>query len=175
MAMQMRRWGCDGGMTEGKITRVGRSDCGETTVTVRQDSDDGARERMPAARMRRQWARVVRRGTVLEEPGVLREIGQARLLRVTRGVVGYDEGRVHVCGGGKAKEWAVDGWGKTVVCVWLRWMVGEEEEGGMEGIYYFAMQWFSAGGGGWYLGVFSWFLSVWVVSGLWVRAAGRFM
>ena len=69
-----------------------------------------------------------------------------RLLRETRRVFGDNERR----GGGcmwTAEEWAVDGWGKTVVCVWLRWMAGEEEEEGMEGIYYFAVQWVSAGGG----------------------------
>ena len=33
------------------------------------------------------------------------------------------------------------------VCVWLRWMVGEEEEEEMEAIYYFTMLWVSAGGG----------------------------
>ena len=55
------------------------------------------------------------------------------------------------------------------MCVWLRWMAGEKEEEGIEGIYYIAVPWVSAEGGGWYLGVFSWFLRVWVVSRSWVR------
>ena len=70
-------------------------------------------------------------------------------------VVGDEEGRlammrgggcVFVCGRQMNELW-MDGGRQFCVCVWLRWMVVEEEEGGMEGIYYFAMQWFSAGGG----------------------------
>ena len=42
------------------------------------------------------------------------------------------------------------------MCVWLRWMAGEEEGEGIVGIYYFAMPSVSAGGGGWYLGLVRW-------------------
>ena len=60
----------------------------------------------------------------------------------------------------------------SCVCVWLRWMVGEKEREGIVGIYYFTVQWVSAGGGGedgCHLVLFRLFLSVWVVSWLWVR------